>query len=609
MWRTVVTVIGNSVEDASPFSPILCGLIMLVTSTAACPAAPSDNLQGSHPNVLVVLTDDQGWGDLSLNGNTNLSTPHIDRLARQGASWDRFYVCPVCSPTRAEFLTGLYHPRCGVYSTSAGGERLRLDRTTIADRFRSAGYTTAAFGKWHSGTQYPYHPLGRGFDQFYGFCSGHWGHYFSPPLDHNGELVRGNGYLTDDFTQRAIDFIRGARDKPFFAYVAYNTPHSPMQVPAAYWERFRNRRLDKTHRLAEREEIDHTRAALAMCENIDDNVGRLLHTLDEAGLTQSTIVVFFCDNGPNGFRWNGDMKGRKGSTDEGGVRSPLLMRFPPVIPAGRIVRRIGAAIDLFPTLANLAGIDLRTDALFDGIDLTPEATGAGASHSPDRIIFSHWRGRVSARSQRFRFDDAGQLFDIDADPGQRRDVAADFPSVARRMSEATQRWRRDVLSELSEKPLPFPVGSDRLRHTHLPARDARFTGDIERSNRFPNCSYLTGWSSTNDTITWDVDVRRQGTYEATIYYTCSENDVGSEIELALRSARTAATVKQAYDSPLIGQTEDRVARKESYVKDFAPLSLGAIDLPLGRGDLTLRARHIAGKKAIDLRLLVLTLVP
>ena len=135
-----------------------------------------------RPNVVVILTDDQGWGDVSINGNSNLSTPHIDSLAEEGIRFDRFYVCAVCSPTRAEFLTGRYHARSGVYSTSAGGERMDLDEVTIADSFKAAGYATGAFGKWHNGMQFPYHPLGRGFDYFYGFCSGHWGHYFDPLL-------------------------------------------------------------------------------------------------------------------------------------------------------------------------------------------------------------------------------------------------------------------------------------------------------------------------------------------------------------------------------------------------------------------------------------------
>jgi arylsulfatase A-like enzyme len=272
------------------------------------------------PNVLVVLTDDQGWGDLSIHGNGNLSTPNIDNLANGGARFDQFYVCPVCSPTRAEFLTGRYHPRGGVYSTSAGGERLDLDEHTIAETFRAAGYVTGAFGKWHNGMQYPYHPNGRGFDEYYGFCSGHWAHYFNPMLEHNGRIVKGEGFVIDDFTGKAMRFIESSAKagKPFFAYLPYNTPHSPMQVPGEYWQRFADKDLGQRSRQKDKENITHTRAALAMCENIDWNVGRLLRKLDTLGIAQDTIVVFFHDNGPNGWRWNGGLRGKKGSTDEGG---------------------------------------------------------------------------------------------------------------------------------------------------------------------------------------------------------------------------------------------------------------------------------------------------
>ena len=156
-------------------------------------------LLGKSPNVLVFLSDDQGWGDLSSSGNGDLATPHVDSLAREGASFERFFVCAVCSPTRAEFLTGRHHARSGVYSTSGGGERMDLDEVTIADHFKAAGYRTGAFGKWHNGMQYPYHPNGRGFGEFYGFCSGHWGNYFDPLLEHNGRIVKGEGFCTDDF--------------------------------------------------------------------------------------------------------------------------------------------------------------------------------------------------------------------------------------------------------------------------------------------------------------------------------------------------------------------------------------------------------------------------
>ena len=200
-----------------------------------------------RPNIVLIVTDDQGWGDLSFNGNSNLETPNLDQLAKTGAYFENFYVQPVCSPTRAELLCGRQFQRLGVYATSAGGERLNLDETTLAELFKKAGYQTAAYGKWHNGMQPPYHPNSRGFDDFYGFASGHWGNYFDPLIEHNGKLVRGNGFLPDDLTDKGLDFITRNKDKPFLLYLPYNTPHSPLQVPERYWNKLEAREWTKKH--------------------------------------------------------------------------------------------------------------------------------------------------------------------------------------------------------------------------------------------------------------------------------------------------------------------------------------------------------------------------
>jgi arylsulfatase A-like enzyme len=187
---------------------LLLALVLVWAGAAASAAEP-------QPSVLVMIADDQGWGDLSCHGNSNLSTPHLDVLRQQGASFERFYVQPVCSPTRAELLTACYAPRLGVRGVTAGGERLDPTVPTVADAFQAAGYRTTALGKWHNGTQAPYHPLCRGFDSYYGFTSGHWANYFSPLLDRNGAITRGSGYLTDDVTNEAIQFMQQTRDRPF----------------------------------------------------------------------------------------------------------------------------------------------------------------------------------------------------------------------------------------------------------------------------------------------------------------------------------------------------------------------------------------------------------
>jgi arylsulfatase A-like enzyme len=579
-----------------------------LASLLACAALSAAAAAQTRPNIVVILADDQGWGDLSVHGNTNLSTPHIDSLARDGALFDRFFVCPVCSPTRAEFLTGRYHPRGGVWSTSTGGERLDLDEKTIGDTFKAAGYATAAFGKWHNGAQYPYHPNARGFDEYYGFPSGHWGDYFSPPLEDNGKAVRGNGYITDDLTEHALAFLEKNRDRPFFCYLPYNTPHSPMQVPDRFYDKFRQADLKLRHTGPPKEDVGMTRAALAMCENIDWNVGRVLEKLSELKLNEKTIVLYFSDNGPNSWRWNGGMKGRKGSTDEGGVRSPLLVRWPGTIPPGSKIPFIAGAIDLLPTLAELAGVKVVSEKPLDGISVATLLRGKPVE-APDRMIFSHWNGRVSVRTQQYRLDDAGKLYDLTRDPGQARDLSSELPEVARRLVSAVTRWKQEVLVELKKEDRPFPVGYRDFPLTTLPARDGVPHGKVQRSARAPNCSYFTNWTSPDDSITWDIEVATPGRYEAVVHYTCPAADAGSTVELSFGGSRLEGKVAEGHDPPLTGAEHDRVPRVgESYVKDFKPLALGTITLKGGRGALTLRATRIPGKQVMDVRSLVLTLL-
>lgn len=579
----------------------LLGLLLLVPFSAA-----AEDAKPLRPNVVVFLSDDQGWGDLSVHGNTNLSTPNIDSLARDGALFERFFVCPVCSPTRAEFLTGRYHPRGGVWGVSTGGERLDLNERTIADTFKAAGYATGAFGKWHNGTQYPYHPNGRGFEEYYGFCSGHWGDYFSPPLEHNGQPVQGNGYITDDLTNRAIAFIEKNRSRPFLCYVPFNTPHSPMQVPDKFYARFAKANIKLQATDPDKEDLAMTKAALAMCENIDWNVGRVLEKLDELNLADNTIVIYFCDNGPNSFRWNGGMKGRKGSTDEGGVRSPLLVRWPDKIPSRTKVTQIAGAIDLLPTLAELCGIPVASKLPLDGRSLAPLLRDR-AGDWPERMIFSHWNGKVSVRTQQFRLDDSGKLFDMLSDSGQSREVSQQHPKETARLKKAVQAWRAEALAGI-KRERPFTVGYAEFPSTVLPARDGIPHGNVRRSARAPNCSFFENWTRTDDRITWDVEVATAGKYEAVVYYTCSEDSVGSTIELSLGDYRLQGAVAAAHDPPLRGSENDRASRgSESLVKDFKPLRLGVIELPSGRGSLALRALKIPGKQVMDVRSVVLTL--
>ncbi len=549
------------------------------------------------PNIVIILSDDQAWGDLSVTGNKNLSTPNIDSLARDGAMFDRFFVCPVCSPTRAELLTGRYHPRGGVRGVSEGLERLNLDERTIADTFKANGYATGAFGKWHNGSQFPYHPNARGFDEYYGMTAGHWPNYFDTILDHNGEFVRGKGYVVDDLTDHAMAFIEKNKTKPFFCYLPVNSPHSPMQVPEKYFEKFSLMNPVMKNDKPEEEDLGMTRAALAMCENIDWNVGRVLKKLDDLKLANDTIVLYFSDNGPASARWNGGMRGRKGSTDEGGIRSPLMMRWPGHIPGGTKVTQIAGAIDLLPTLADMAGVRLDSKKPLDGKVLTPLLTGKAPANWPDRMIFSTNNKKVSVRTQEYRLDDQGRLYDMVADPSQTKDVSAAQPAVASKMKKAVADWSSEVFPFAGPDDRPFPVGYSKL--TWLPARDGRAAGGVVRSNKYPNSTFFTNWTSKEGEITWDVEVGKPGDFEVVIEYTCAAADVGSTIEMSLLGKNAKAKVTTAFDPPLQGATNDRVVRIESYYKEFKPLSLGRVSLPKGRGKLTLRATEIAGKQVAD----------
>jgi arylsulfatase A-like enzyme len=558
------------------------------------------------PNIIIILSDDQGWGDLGFNGNQAVSTPMLDKMAKNGVSFQYFYVSPVCSPTRAEFLTGRYHVRGGVSSTSTGRVRLDLDETTIAQIFKKAGYSTAAYGKWHNGGQAPYHPNSRGFDDFYGFCSGHWGNYFNPILEHNGEIIRGKGFITDDLTNHAIDFIGQHSKSPFFLYLPLNTPHSPMQVPESYWAKYKNIQLTQKGSIASKENVLHTKAALALSENIDWNVGRLLSRLDQLKLTKNTIVIYFSDNGPNGHRWNDGMKGIKGTTDEGGVRSPLIMQWPGKLKGGTQIKTIASVMDLLPTLADLANIPLDSKKPLDGKSLKRFLLGQQDSYDADRIIVNYWNNQTSVRSQNFRLSADGALYNLEVDYNQTKNVANAFPSEYQKLLTVKKNWELEVLTELpKEDKRPLIIGHPDLKLTQLPVSEGLGHGNIKRSNQFPNDSHLTNWLTKEDFISWDVALEKEGNFKIDVYYSCSKDNIGTELSISFGENSVKNVVKKENNVPLIGMEHDTVPRDESYIKDFISLNLGTIHLNPGKGTLKLMSPNLLKANDLDIKLVTL----
>lgn len=586
------------------FKSIYLSLFFLIIVALIFQSCNKDSEPAIKPNIILIVTDDQGWGDLGVNGNSVINTPNIDELAEKSAQFSRFYVSPVCSPTRAEILTGRYHPRGGVYSTSSGGERLDLDEETIAEIFKTNGYNTGVFGKWHNGSQPPFHPNNRGFDEFYGFASGHWGNYFSPMLERNGEVVKGNGFIIDDLTNKAMNYIEAQSNDPFFVLLTFNTPHSPMQVPDIWWDKYKDVEIDTTHRNGSREQVEKTKAAYALCENIDWNVGRIVDKLDSLSLLENTIVIYMSDNGPNGRRWNDNLKGIKGSTDEGGVRSPFIVYWKDKIKP-KTIDIISSTIDILPSLVDLADITTTHKKPLDGVSLKPLLLDEKNTWE-NRYIFSHWNGNVSLRDQQYILDQNNQLFDLSADPGQFVPIEDPTDSLISKFISAKKEYTETVLNELDrERKEIFPVGFPGSKITQLPARDGIAHGNIKRSNRWPNSSYFTNWIAETDSISWNCDILMDGDFKATVYYTSKASAVGSSLQLKQGDNTITTIINEAHDPPFDGVEFDRFPREESYEKDFKPLELGVIHLEKGLHPISLLAGEIKGKELIDFRLLIL----
>jgi arylsulfatase A-like enzyme len=457
----------------------------------------------SRPNVVVVMTDDQGYGDIGLHKNPHLRMPNLDRFAQEGVQFSRFYVSPVCAPTRASLMTGRYHYRTGVIHTSRGGAKMHGDEVTIAERLQAAGYRTGIFGKWHLGDNYPMRPSEQGFNEALIHKSGAIGQqsdapssYFNPRLWHNNEPKQTKGYCTDVFFDAALQFIEQNRERPFFVYLPTNAPHAPLDVEPRYVERYKALGLDDT-----------TARVYGMVENIDENFARLLATLDRLGLRQNTLVVFLTDNGAQQARYNAGLRGRKGTTYEGGIRVPAFFQWPARVAGKRTIDRIAAHIDLFPTLLDACGVPDTARAKVDGTSLLPLLNGKiSASTWPDRTLFLQChRGldpkqyqHASVVTQQFKLvtypgtfnrEDLEpsltkptlELYDIAADSSEKNDVAAVNPATVEALRLAYDAWFQDVRRTRDFRPGVIHLGSDREPSTHLSRyQDGSYVGEASR---------------------------------------------------------------------------------------------------------------------------------
>lgn len=592
-------------------------LAAAASTTIAAPAAPAP----ARPNVLLILTDDQGYGDFSIHGNPHVRTPNIDALGRSGVRFDRFFVNSFCSPTRAALLTGRWPLRTGVHGVTHNRETMRAEEVTIAEALRGAGYRTACIGKWHNGEQFPSHPQGQGFEEFFGFTGGHWNNYVDTELLRGTRLERTKGFITDVLTDEAIRFIGRSDAKPFFCYLAYNAPHSPFQVPDRYFDRFKAAGF-----------ADDVAAFWGMCENLDDNVGRLLARLDELGLSRNTIVLFLTDNGGTaGVKiYNAGMRGGKTSVHEGGSRVPLFLRWPAAGWTPHVVAPIVSHIDLYPTLLDLCGVAAPAGPKVDGVTLRPLLEGREEGW-PERTLFTHnpidetnrYPGAV--RTQRYRLvreikgkaggsgakaadatASAWQLYDMVADPGQSNDIAATEPSRVAELGARYDAWFADI-SRDGLRRMPIPVGHDEQNPVELHAPQAYFSPPLHFAcgPGFAN-DWLTGWTNAGGRVWFEVDAARAGDYAVEIAFACPAADAGARIRISAGSSSIEAAVPAAPPREIPLPHRDAAGHEKYRNRAWADWRAGVLRLPQGRSTVTIEALAMPGGQVMDFKHLRLT---
>lgn len=548
----------------------------------------------TKPNIVLIMIDDSGWGDHASNGNPWVTTSNIDQISKDGLMIDRFYVSPLCAPTRASLLTGRYHLRTGTASVTGGLETMRTDEITIAEIFGAAGYNTGIFGKWHNGAHYPENPMGQGFNEFLGFCAGHWSNYFDTKLQHNNEMISTKGYITDVLTDAALNFIEKNKSNPFFCYIPYNAPHGPFQVPDKYFNKYKPINIP-----------DKDKAIYGMIDNLDENVGRVIKKLNELKLTNNTIVIFLSDNGPNSDRYNGNMKGRKGSVNEGGVRVPLFIKWPGHIQKGSSIDKIAAHIDILPTLAELAGVKIPKNDHLDGKSLVPLINNKNAEW-PERAVFSQvYKGNKlqpapgAIRNSNYRFivDYKGnELYDMKVDPEQKRDVAASKSGQLKAFDQEYAAWFKDVTKKGIHSEIT-KIGYSNSPVTELYAPDVSYKRGVlyNYENGYAH-DWLTGWNNSNDIAEWTIKVVKEGEFQIDLKYNCPDNFKGRTIIVSVDNQKFSKVLDKSYSGKLI-PSPDRVKRIEAYQKDWGYFNMGKAKLAKGTYKLNVRSdgKEVAGK--------------
>lgn len=520
-------------------------LVLFVCSPATLSAA-------KHTNVILIMTDDQGGWDYGFLGNKILNTPNLNAMAERGARMSRFYVSPVCTPTRANLMTGRYNYRTRAIDTYIGRAMMEPEEVTIAEVLKPAGYRTGIFGKWHLGDCYPMRPQDQGFEEVLVLRGGGIGQpsdppegagkYTDPVLFHNGEKKQMKGYCTDIYFDHAMKFIEQneADNKPTFIYLATNAPHGPFDdVPEALREKYKAMDLNDAYgytlnpKRKNEKLFDKTSRVFSMIENIDQNIGRLFKHLKQIGAYDNTLVLFLNDNGPNGPRYVGPHQGSKGSVNEGGIRSPLLAHWPAQLKPGTVNGRIAAHYDVFPTILAATGVSKPKSLKLDGKNILPLLKNE-ADNWPERALFMQWhrgdeptaRTNAAVVTQNYKMtfskpDAPGKLFQLVDDPGERHDLSQEKPAIAKRLTNQYDQWFADVSHTRPDNYAPprIHVGNPKETTTVLTRQDWRYSGPKGK-----------GWTRDARGV-WLITVEEDGNYDLKVQFSKSQPPLPSELTM------------------------------------------------------------------------------
>ena len=451
------------------------------------------------PNIILIITDDQGYGDIGYNGNPHIKTPNLDLLATNSMRFNNFYVSPVCAPTRSSLLTGRYSLRTGVTDTYNGGAMMSNDEITLAEILKENNYQTGIFGKWHLGDNYPFRPTDQGFHESLIHLSGGIGQvgdftnyykgnrsYFDPILWHNNEQKKYEGYCSDIFTDEAIKFIEENKSNQFFCYLSFNAPHTPLQVPDKYYDLYKN--VDPSV-ISESEKISMTeknvldaKRIYGMVTNIDDNVGKLVSKLKELNIDKNTILIFMTDNGPQQFRYVSNLRGLKSSVYNGGIKVPFYLSYPKIHDAGLDIDNFSAHIDVLPSLLDLCDIETPKNIKIDGKNFLNKST-------EERSFFSYWTRKSPELYQNMSLNKGNyklvgntnydspierfELFDIDNDPYEMENLIENKKELAIQMKLEMDNIYNELINSKNIKNKPrIIIGSEFENPTYLNRNDA-----------------------------------------------------------------------------------------------------------------------------------------